>query len=100
MGEGVDFDHAHTQPDKGLEIAANALIDMQLLSKCDAVFFGRWTSFASHIPYLFEKPGAAVFYDAAKLTSSKRPLCLRKNEGLSYAMGSERGVPLFVIQSG
>ena len=62
MGEGVDFDHAHTQPDKGLEIAANALIDMQLLSKCDAVFFGRWTSFASHIPYLFEKPGAAVFY--------------------------------------
>ncbi len=61
-GEGIDFDHAYKRSDGGVGAAADALIDMQLLAKCDAMFMTRRTSFASHVPYIMEKPGA-VFFD-------------------------------------
>lgn len=60
-GEGVDFDHAFDRDDGGVGAAADAIIDMQLLAKCDAVFMTRHTSFASHVPYIMEKPGARFF---------------------------------------
>ena len=46
------------QPGGGVEAAADALVDMQLLAKCDAVLMTRWTAFASQVPYVLEKPGA------------------------------------------
>ena len=61
-GEGVDFDHAYKRSDGGVGAAVDALIDMQLLAKCDVVLMTRWTAFASHVPYILEKPGA-VFFD-------------------------------------
>ncbi len=62
LGEGIDFDHAYRRPDGGVGAAVDALIDMQLLAKCDAVFMTCRTAFASHVPYILEKPGA-VFFD-------------------------------------
>ncbi len=61
-GHGVDFDHAYKQSNGGVQAAANALIDMQLLAKCDLVLMTRPTAFAAHVPYIMEKPGA-VFFD-------------------------------------
>ena len=61
-GEGIDFDHAYKRPDGGLGAAVDALLDMQLLAKCDAVFMTSQTAFASHVPFILEKPGA-VFFD-------------------------------------
>jgi hypothetical protein len=58
VGQGVDFDHAYKRPDAGLGAAVDALVDMQLLAKCDAVFMTRPTTFASHVPYIMEKPDA------------------------------------------
>ena len=60
-GEGVDFDQAFTRPDNGVGAAADALIDMQLLAKCDVVLITRFTAFASHVRYIMEKPGAEFF---------------------------------------
>jgi len=64
-GEGMDFDHAFKNDDGGLGAAVNAIVDMQLLAKCDIVLMTKWTSFASHVPYIMEKPNA-VFYDHKK----------------------------------
>jgi len=64
-GHGVDFDHAYKHSSGGLMSAINALVDMQLLAKCDAVLMTRWTSFASHVPYIMEKPDA-VFLNHKK----------------------------------
>lgn len=64
-GEGVDFDHAQKRPDGGIGVAVDALIDMQLLAKCDVVFATRESSFTRHIPYIMEKPDA-VFLDHQK----------------------------------
>ncbi len=61
-GEGIDFDHAYKRSDGGIGAAADAMIDMQLLAKCDAVFMTRQTSFASHVPYIMEKPDAVFFH--------------------------------------
>lgn len=61
-GEGVDFDQAFKRADGGEQAATDALIDMQLLAKCDVVLMTRWSAFASHVPYILEKPGA-VFLD-------------------------------------
>jgi hypothetical protein len=60
-GEGIDFDHAYKRSDGGIGAAVDALVDMQLLAKCDVVFMTRWSSFASHVPYIMEKPGAVFF---------------------------------------
>jgi len=60
--EGMDFDHAYKRADGGLGAAVDAMIDMQLLAKCDAVFMTSLTAFASHVPFIMEKPGA-VFFD-------------------------------------
>ena len=57
-GAGINFDHAHRHPDGGVGAAVDALVDMQLLAKCDAVFLTRPTSFASHVRYIMEKPDA------------------------------------------
>jgi hypothetical protein len=62
VGEGIDFDHAYKRPDVGLGAAVDALVDMQLLAKCDAVFMTRSTTFASHVPYIMEKPGTEFFH--------------------------------------
>ena len=64
-GEGIDFDQAYKRADGGLGVAVDALVDMQLLAKCDVVLMTRWTAFASHIPYIMEKSGA-VFLDHTK----------------------------------
>jgi hypothetical protein len=61
-GEGVDFDHAYKRSDGGIGAAADALIDMQLLAKCDIIFMARFTAFASHVPYVLEKENA-LFLD-------------------------------------
>ena len=61
-GAGVDLDHAYKHTDGGVSVAADAIIDMQLLAKCDVVFMTRWTKFASHVPYIMERPGA-IFFD-------------------------------------
>lgn len=57
-GEGIDFDHAYKRADGGEEAVVDALVDMRLLAKCDAVLMARPTDFASHVPYIMEKPGA------------------------------------------
>lgn len=57
--QGVDFDHSFNSPDEGVQSAANALIDMQLLGKCDVAILTRPTSFACQVPYLQEIPGAS-----------------------------------------
>lgn len=56
--QGVDFDHPFDSPEDGIQSAANALIDMHLLGKCDVAILTRPTSFASHVRYLQEKPNA------------------------------------------
>lgn len=56
--QGIDFDHPFDSPEEGVQSAANALIDMQLLGKCDVVILTRPTSFACHVRYLQEKPNA------------------------------------------
>jgi hypothetical protein len=61
-GEGIDFDHAHKRPVGGIGSAADALIDMQLLAKCDVVLSTTASSFTKHIPYIMEKADA-VFFD-------------------------------------
>jgi hypothetical protein len=62
VGAGVDFDHAYGRSDGGVGAAADALIDMRLLAKCDAVLMTTRTAFASHVPYILDRPGA-VFLD-------------------------------------
>ena len=57
-GAGIDFDHAYRRADGGVQAAVDALVDMRLLATCDAVLLARPTEFASHVPYLMEKPGA------------------------------------------
>ena len=64
-GKGIDFDQAYKRADGGLGAAVDALVDMQLLAKCDVVLMTRWTAFASQVPYIMEKPGA-VFLDHTK----------------------------------
>ena len=61
QGKGVDFDHAYKLPNGGIGAAGDALVDMQLLAKCDAILMSRNTAFASHIPYILEKPGAEFY---------------------------------------
>ncbi|WP_432473526.1 nodulation protein NodZ [Amphritea sp. HPY] len=61
--KGVDFDHPFESSEEGVKTAANALIDMQLLSKCDVAILTRPTSFACQVPYLQEKPNA-LFLDS------------------------------------
>ena len=62
-GAGVDFDHAYKNgTDHGIRSAADSLIDMLLLAKCDAVMITRFTSFAYQVRYTLEQPGAE-FYD-------------------------------------
>lgn len=63
-GAGVDFDHVHRDgTERGIRAAADALIDMLLLAKCDAVMITRFTSFAYHVRYTLEQPGAEFFDD-------------------------------------
>jgi len=57
-GDGIDFDHAYKRTDGGEQAAVDALVDIQLLAKCDMVLMTRVTAFASHVPYIREKPGA------------------------------------------
>lgn len=56
--QGVDFDHPFDSPEDGIQSAANALIDMQLLGKCDVAILTRPSTFACQVPYLQEKPNA------------------------------------------
>ena len=59
---GVNFEHADQHPNSPEYVAAEALIDMYLLAKCDSVFITRNTEFSSHIRYIMEKPNA-IFLD-------------------------------------
>ncbi len=63
-GAGVDFDHAFRRgTESGIRSAADALIDMLLLAKCDAVMMTRFTSFAYHVRYMLERPHAEFLDD-------------------------------------
>ena len=59
---GINFDHADQHPNGPAHVAAEALIDMYLLAKCDSVLITRDTEFSSHIPYIMEKPNS-IFLD-------------------------------------
>lgn len=63
-GCGVDFDHAYRGgTGSGIRSAADALVDMLLLAKCDAVMITRFTSFAWHVRYTLEQPDAEFIDD-------------------------------------
>ena len=57
-----DFDSAYQREEGGVGAAADALIDMYLLAKCDTVMLSRRTVFAAIVPYIFEKEHA-IFLD-------------------------------------
>ncbi|GGK69889.1 nodulation protein NodZ [Amphritea balenae] len=56
--QGVDFDGAFGSPEEGINVAANALIDMYLLANSDVAILTRSTCFAYQVPYVQSKPGA------------------------------------------
>ncbi|MGA0368470.1 MAG: nodulation protein NodZ [Kiritimatiellia bacterium] len=63
-GEGIDFDHVYRDgTERGIRAAGDALVDMLLLAKCDAVMITRFTSFAYHVRYTLEQPDAEFFDD-------------------------------------
>jgi hypothetical protein len=59
---GINSEHADQHPKGPEHVAAEALIDIYLLAKCDSVLVPRNTEFTSIVPYIMEKPNSMFLY--------------------------------------